>query len=287
MKSSRTFLSPAKVNLILRVLRKRVDGYHDILSVMQKVSVYDEISINFENGDGVEVTCNRAEVPVDSSNLAFKAALAFLERAGTRKFVKIDIKKNIPVAAGLGGGSSNAATVLSGLNSLLETGFNEEELMGIAATLGSDAPFFILKGPALATGRGEVLERVKLPEFHYVLINPGFPVSTAWVYNNLDLTKTPEDNILFYSEEAFAAYGKLKEFLVNDLEAVTIRRFPEIRRIKEMLLDNGALTALMSGSGPTVFGIFPDARGADRAFGNLKKRLDIKASIFRAEGLCG
>src|SRR5574340_386041 len=237
MKSGSAFLSPAKVNLILRVLRKRPDGYHDIFSVMQPISIYDEITVEVRDGDGIRVACDSTKIPSDGTNIAYKAAAAFLELTGNKKAIDIFIKKNVPVAAGLGGGSSNAATVLTALDSLMGTGLGERAFMDMAVRLGSDVPFFILRGPAVATGRGEVLERVKLPAFEYVLVNPGFPVSTAWVYNNLDLTKTPENNILFYSEEALASHESLRESLVNDLEAVTIRKYPEVLRLKEMLLN--------------------------------------------------
>jgi 4-diphosphocytidyl-2-C-methyl-D-erythritol kinase len=285
MKSGSPFLSPAKVNLILRVLRKRPDGYHDLFSVMQPISVYDEITIDVGPGEGIRVSCDKISVPSDSSNLAYRAAAVYLQRTGVKKAVDIFIRKNVPVAAGLGGGSSNAATVLLALDSLLKTGLGEKALMDMAATLGSDVPFFILRGSAVATGRGEVLERVELPGFEYVLANPGFPVSTAWVYNNLDLTKKPENNILFYSKEALTSPEKLREFLVNDLEAVTIRKYPEVLRLKEMLLECGATAALMSGSGPTVFGVFRDSVTADAAFKDVKGRLDKRVPVFRARGL--
>ncbi len=285
MKRSSSFLSPAKVNLVLRVLGKRPDGYHDIFSVMQPISIYDEITIDVGPGEGIRVSCDSMSVPSDSTNLAYRAAAAYLQSAGVKKKVDITIKKNIPVAAGLGGGSSNAATVLLALDNILKTGLGEKALMDVASTLGSDVPFFILGGSAVATGRGEVLERVKLPGFEYVLVNPGFPVPTAWVYNNLDLTKTPENNILFYSKEALTSHEKLREFLVNDLDAVTIRKYPEVLRLKEMLLESGATAALMSGSGPTVFGVFPDSLTADTAFKDIKGRLDKSVSVFRAQGL--
>jgi len=252
---------------------------------MQPISIYDEITIDVGVGEGIRVSCDSASVPSNSTNLAYKAAAVFLESTGSRKSIDISIKKNVPVAAGLGGGSSNAATVLMALDSIFKTGLGEKVLMDMAATLGSDVPFFILRGSAVATGRGEVLERVKLPGYEYVLVNPGFPVSTAWVYNNLDLTKKPENNILFYSEEALTSHQKLREFLVNDLEAVTIRKYPEVLRLKEMLLESGATAALMSGSGPTVFGVFQDSVTADAALKGLKCRLDKSVAVFRAKGL--
>ncbi len=285
LKSSETLLSPAKVNLVLRVLGKMPDGYHEIYSVMQPISLYDEITIDVRDGEGVRVVSDSPSIPSDSSNLAGRAAIAFLKRIGCKKAIDISIKKNIPVAAGLGGGSSNAATVLMALNGLLGTGLGDSALMELARPLGSDVPFFILRGAAVATGRGELLERAAMPNFDYVLINPGFQVSTAWVYGNLDLTKRSENNRLLNSVEVVASTEGLKQFLINDLEAVTIRKYPEVLRLKEVLLDNGAVAALMSGSGPTVFGVFSDSQRADEARDILRGKLDKNVRVLRAHGL--
>ncbi|MEE9543905.1 MAG: 4-(cytidine 5'-diphospho)-2-C-methyl-D-erythritol kinase [Thermodesulfobacteriota bacterium] len=283
--------SPAKINLLLRVLRKRDDGYHDILSVIQPIGLYDEISIETGAGEGISVGCDSPEVPVDRTNLAYIAAEFFLKITGFKSSVSIQITKNIPVGAGLGGGSSDAASVLLGLNELLKAGLSRKRLMEIAAELGSDVPLFILKGPVVATGRGELLRRIELPSYQYVLINPGFSVSTAWAYANLDLTNRGEDNNLIYSEEpseaeeVFADVDKLSESLANDLEAVTAPEHPEISRVKGMLIELGACGALMSGSGPTVFGVFKSRDTAMRAFDTLKGSMDERFSIFIAEGL--
>ncbi|GMR04690.1 MAG: 4-(cytidine 5'-diphospho)-2-C-methyl-D-erythritol kinase [Thermodesulfobacteriota bacterium] len=283
---SETTLSPAKINLLLKVIRKRDDGFHDIFTVMQPVTLFDKISMDVYDGDGIRVECAHADVPTDDSNLAFRAAALFLERTGLKKRVEIVIDKSIPVGAGLGGGSSNAAAVLMLMNDMLSAGLGTGELMEMAGSLGSDVPFFILKGPAVATGRGEVLRRVQLPSFHYILINPGFKVSTQWAYGNFDLTKPSEDNMLSYSDESFVDPLRLKDSLVNDLETVTSREFPEILTLKDLLIESGADGALMSGSGPTVFGVFPSEGGAKGAFESLKERLGKKGySVFLVRGL--
>jgi len=284
-RESLRFLSPAKVNLFLKVLSKRPDGYHEILSLMQPVSLYDEVVMDVEEGDGITVSTDHAGVPGGKDNLAYRAAELLLKEAGLKRKVSIFIEKKIPVGAGLGGGSSDAATVLMGLNSSLGSPVDEKRLMEIGASIGSDVPFFILKSPALATGRGEVLKRVKLPSYSYVLVNPGFHVSTAWAYNNLDLTKKAEDNIFMYSEETLDPERNIKDFLHNDLEAVTAGRYSEISAIKGALVEAGALGALMSGSGPTVFGIFSESQRGQEAFQRLKGALDKCFSVFLAHGL--
>ena len=284
---SSSALSPAKINLLLKVMRKRDDGYHDLYSVMQPVTLYDNITIEAGEGTGIAIYCTGADLPSDRTNLAFRAAEIFLDTTGIKKRVSIAIDKRIPVGAGLGGGSSNAATVLMALNTLLDAGLTEKELMEISACLGSDVPFFILKGPALATGRGEVLERISLPGCHYILINPGFQVSTAWVYGRLDLTKNTENNILTYSRQAFEGCGQIKERLYNDLEPITAARHPEISRLKGLLMENGASGSLMSGSGPTVFGLFEDSGRAASAYDAITAQLGAPYSVFLVQGVEG
>jgi 4-diphosphocytidyl-2-C-methyl-D-erythritol kinase len=277
--------SPAKVNLFLKVLGKRQDGYHEVYTLIQPVSLFDEIVLDVREGEGIRVECDREDVAAGSLNLAFRAAALFLIEVKLRRAVKIEIRKRIPVSGGLGGGSSNAASVLMGLDRILGLGLGERRLMDMAERLGSDVPFFILRGPALARGRGQLLERVELPAYDYCLINPGFRVSTAWAYENLDLTKKCEDNILTYSKESLKVPKNIKELLFNDLESVTSRSHPEISRLKGILTGAGALGALMSGSGPTVFGIFPDGDAARGASEFLKKKLSKKATVFTATGL--
>ncbi|MBI5971181.1 MAG: 4-(cytidine 5'-diphospho)-2-C-methyl-D-erythritol kinase [Deltaproteobacteria bacterium] len=290
MSLAEKFLCPAKVNLFLKVLGKRPDGYHEISTLMQPVSLCDEMLVEIENGSGVEVICSANEIPSGPSNLAYKAAELFLKKTGIGKKVKLSIVKHIPVGAGLGGGSSDAATVLIALNSMTGAGVSEDALMRRGAQLGSDAPFFILKSSALAAGRGTELKRVTLPRYHYVLVNPGFPVSTAWAYNNLDLTKIAQDYNLSHSALALSSpdnEGALKRLLINDLETATIAAHPVLARLKDTLLDNGADGALMSGSGPTVFGVFVDRDSAAAAFETIKRGLGDGMKIFLAEGQGG
>lgn len=261
--------APAKINYRLEVLCKRPDGYHDLSMVMQRIELYDEIEITLHDNPGIHVTCGKEGVPAGPGNIAWRAAETILSHSGRSVGIDIDISKKIPVAAGLGGGSSDAATVLMGLNGLLELGFSDERLMEIGVKLGADVPFFIFKKTALAEGIGEKLSPVEgLPPVWLVLVNPNVHVSTAWVYQNLRLTKKKDA----YKLPRF--YGQVDEvcsILSNDLETVTIERFPVIREIKEMLMSTGAGGVLMSGSGPTVFGVFADENAARRSFEKVSK----------------
>jgi len=279
-------LSPAKINILLKVLGKRADGYHELYTLMEPISLFDKISIEANEGESISIECAQSEVPSDNSNLAGRAAELFLEKTGLTKALAIKIDKSIPVGAGLGGGSSNAASVLMALNEMLDTGLPDDELKKMGSEIGSDVPFFILKGPAVATGRGEVLRRVSLPGLFYILINPGFSVSTKWVYGNLDLTNNPENNILFYSDRIFESVATLVDNLTNDLETVTLTKFPEISGLKKLLMESGATGVLMSGSGPTVFGLFTEEKRALGAFKFLRDKLAGSSSaIFLARGL--
>lgn len=280
-----TFLSPAKVNLFLRVLRKRADGYHDIVSIMQPISLFDEISLDIREGRGISIECDNISIPVDRTNLAFKAAEAFFKTTGINNKAIIKIKKRIPVAAGLGGGSSNAATVLMALNELTSLNLSANDLAKIGLAIGSDVPFFLVGKPCLAKGRGEILEPVELPRFWYVLINPGFPVSTQWVYRNLNLTKNIE-NININISKVSKNIAAIQRLLINDLEAVTLRKHYEIQELKDALLALDATGALMSGSGPTVFGVFLNKGKAKKAFEQIKKDRRFKdMAVFIAQGL--
>ena len=272
MKNTLTLLSPAKVNLMLDVLGKREDGYHEIESIMTRVSIFDEVLLHVEEGEGLEVTCT-GHAPSGEGNIAYKAALKILKKYPGRARVKVEIKKNIPVAAGLGGGSSNAAIVLLGLNRMLGTGLSRDELMKIGAKLGADVPFFVFEKPAIARGIGEMLEEIALPKLWFVLMNPNIPVSTADVYRGLNLkiglTKGRFDiSIINFNSGVEGVAGILR----NDLEDVAIRMHSEIGFVKDELLSAGALRALMSGSGPTVFGLFADKERAEDAFDHLSSR---------------
>jgi 4-diphosphocytidyl-2-C-methyl-D-erythritol kinase len=257
----KTFLAPAKINLCLHVLGKRPDGYHDLCMVMQRVSLFDRLEIAFTRRKEVRVLCPGVDLPPGGENIAARAARRMLELAASGRGVEVQIDKQIPVAAGLGGGSSDAATVLLGLNEMLGLGLSRQVLMEEGGRLGADVPFFIFGGPALATGIGDILEKIEgIPSVWYLLVNPGVAVSTAWVYRNLGLT-SPRDGFKLPGFPRTAE--EVSAFLHNDLESVTAGRFPVITQIKKRLATLGALGGLMSGSGPTVFGVF-DAEVAAR-----------------------
>ncbi len=266
-------LSPAKINLFLKIIAKRADGYHDLASLMCCISLYDEIVIQVSDR-GTAVSCSHPEVPQNATNLAHRAASLFLNSLKTSAGAQIVLKKNIPVAAGLGGGSSNAAGVLVGLNHYFGDPFSRGQLMTMGLSLGADVPFFIFQKPALATGIGEILEAYSgLPSYHILLANPGFSVSTAEIYRNLNLRltkcKKKLTNALLKNRGFDAALH-----LCNDLETVTASTYPEIHTIKEQLMNCGALGALMSGSGPSVFGIFSEVEIARNARDLLARNTD-------------
>ena len=283
--------APAKVNLFLRIVSKRSDGYHDIFSLMQGVSLYDEITLDVSEGDSIDIKVSgNSEVPVGAGNICYKAALGVLTAAGQKRAVDIDITKHIPTGSGLGGGSSNAASVIMALNKVLGNVLTDEDLAKIALDCGSDVPFFLLGTPAIARGRGEILEPVTLPNYHYLLLNPGISDSTAEVYGALgsfDLTKEGEDNILIRlgelkeSSSGSAILGLLK----NDLESVVFDKYRSIEELKESLLEFGADGALMSGSGATVFGIFSDKAKAVKTTDLLRAELPEGTLIISVDGL--
>jgi len=279
-----TLTSPAKVNLSLTVLGKRPDGFHNIHSIMQPLTLSDEIDLVLTGGDAVTVTCDHPGVPSDERNLAHRAAILFQRETGRRRGVAIAIKKRIPVAAGLGGGSSNAATVLMGLDGLLGTELGEEKLRIMGAELGSDVPFFILQSSAIARGRGEVLEKITLPPYWYILYNPPFAVSAAWAYENLNLTKSSTDIKLPNSEDVRGMGNRVGDYLRNDLEKAVLGAHPELGKIKDLLHGAGARGELMSGSGPTLFGLFFDEKSARSAFEKLKSARGDGAVLLLARG---
>jgi 4-diphosphocytidyl-2-C-methyl-D-erythritol kinase len=273
--------SPAKVNLILRVLGRRPDGYHDIESLMQKISLHDEL--HFAPGDsGILLRCPGTSLPEDENNIVHRAAAALLSRLPQSAGVEITIKKKIPVAAGLGGGSSNAAATLCALNELFSLKLTREKLMDIGRTLGADVPFFIFADAAWAFGIGERLYPAEhLPKMWFVLANPGFEVSTKMVYQKLNLALTKEkrkDSI-----RKFNTVLELAEALQNDLERVTLNLHPELREVKDLFVKLGALGSLMSGSGPTLFGLFESERKASRAEEALRRSTNY--FIFRAHSI--
>ena len=257
-------LSPAKINLFLQITGRRPDGYHDLFSLMCCIGLYDTVSLDV----GVEqtaVSCDHPHVPEDETNLAFAAADLFYKNLRKNEGVTISIQKQIPVAAGLGGGSSNAAAVFLGLNRYYDYPFSTDELMSMGLSIGADVPFFIFQKPATASGIGEKLKVYPgLEKLKILLVFPGFTVSTAAVYKNLNLRLTKCKKKL---KESFLDQRSFDPgcHLCNDLEAVVASKYPVINTVKTALLDHGALGALMSGSGPTVFGLFSDSDKASTA----------------------
>lgn len=254
----------------MQITGKRADGYHDLFTLMCCISLYDTLSIEF-GVDKTSVVCNSPKVPEDGSNLAVIAANIFFKKLSKNENIKILIDKKIPVAAGLGGGSSNAASILLGLNQYYGCPFSRDELIAMGLSIGADVPFFIFQKPALAKGIGEKLEEYKkLKLFKILLIYPGISVSTSDIYKNLNLglTKCKKKLKNFsFNEQTF----EVDQHLCNDLETVTASRYPDIIEAKKALLYYGARGALMSGSGPTVFGFFSDFDKAQRAHHIISK----------------
>ncbi|MGD8880522.1 MAG: 4-(cytidine 5'-diphospho)-2-C-methyl-D-erythritol kinase [Desulfobacterales bacterium] len=260
-------LSPAKINFFLHVRGKRPDGYHELFSLMCRINLFDNITLQIggTHEDGVEIYCSHPEVPADATNLAYQAARLFQRQLNTVQGVKIHLEKHIPVGAGLGGGSSNAASVLLALNTYYGHPFSPSDLMEMGLKLGADVPFFIFQKPAIATGVGEKLEAFEGDlQYHILLLYPGFSVSTAAVYQNLNLGLT-KDKKKPTSNHLKPNRFNLADHLTNDLEQFTALKYPEIGLAKEKLLKLGAVGALMSGSGPTVFGLFDNTDTAKAA----------------------
>jgi 4-diphosphocytidyl-2-C-methyl-D-erythritol kinase len=262
----------AKINWTLDALFKRDDGYHELRTIYQSVSLHDELRLG-ETRNAIEIICDDPRVPCDETNLAFKAAWLLRKVTGTSKGARIEIEKRIPVAAGLGGGSSNAAATLLALIRLWEIVIDEAELIRIAASLGSDVPFFLIGGTALGVGRGEEvypLEQVRCE--HLLLVNPGFGVPTRDAYEKLSrLTSSEAASIIPFTLLAAKGISELPLVARNDLEAPVLAAYPEIAEVKQRLLSLGAKHALMSGSGATVFGVFDNSEMAGGAESELRK----------------
>ncbi len=263
----------AKINLSLDIINKRPDGYHNVKMVMQQVGLYDEVYMKkIQKGIMIETNCSF--LPTDSSNIAFKAARDMIDRYNIQGGVYIYIKKNIPIAAGLAGGSSNGAEVIKGINELYDLNLSLEEMMGIGAPIGADIPFCILGGCAVAEGIGEKLTSIKgLDKGWLVLSKPNIGVSTVEAYNNLDIdriSERPDTERLLKALEEESIYDVARA-LCNVFEEGIHKRHPIVRRIKKRMLQYGALGSIMTGSGPTVFGIFKDYEKAKSASEKLRR----------------
>ncbi|MGX9727149.1 MAG: 4-(cytidine 5'-diphospho)-2-C-methyl-D-erythritol kinase [Candidatus Electronema sp. VV] len=271
--SSRRILSlraPAKINLYLKILGRRIDGYHELDTLMQKVALYDELELSLTDTPGIRLVCQDADLRDDEDNIVFRAARLFLEQTGREGCgVRIILHKRIPLAAGLGGGSSDAATVLTGLNQLTGAGCTTEELAAMGLRLGADVPFFVHEHPAAwAGGIGERLEpATPMRGFTVLLVNPGIAVSTKWAYETFSQTAGrialtaagKKFNLSNFPNESGLPLRRrffLPSDLLNDLELVTAEKHRVIGELKVRLLAAGAAGAMMSGSGSTVFGLF-------------------------------
>ena len=275
--------APAKINLLLRVLGKRSDGYHDLASLMQQISICDDLTYSLRP-KGILLQCPGTDLPTNEDNLIYRAAEAIFHYTGCKAGVEVVLTKRIPSAAGLGGGSSDAATTLMAINDLCSLGLSKTDLMKLGTKLGADVPFFIFGSSAFATGIGDQLQTLSdLPKINMVLINPAFPLSTKTVYENLNLTLTKKKNN--YSIPRFYALGDVIRELHNDLESVSLQMHPELNDFKQMLMKEGALGALMSGSGPTLFGIFADEKSAKEARDAISKKVSAECLVFFAQSL--
>lgn len=262
-----------KINLALDVVRKREDGYHEVRMIMQTVKMYDYIKIKKSKEEGIRVYTNLSFLPTDENNLVYKAAKLLMDEFNINQGIDIQLDKFIPVAAGMGGGSSDAATVMVGINKMFGLGLKKNELMERGVKIGADVPYCILRGTCLAEGIGEKLTTLKpMPNCYVVVIKPAISVSTKFVYENLkanELSYHPDIDGMISDIEAGdlrAVAGKLG----NVLETVTEEEYPVIADIKKSLINDGAINALMSGSGPTVFGLFEDRDVAEKALQNVK-----------------
>lgn len=265
------YYSPAKINISLDVIKKREDGYHELKMIMQTVSLYNELDI--EKNDKIYISNANESSINDNFTITYKAAKLFFEYTGIKGGCRVLINKNIPDGAGLGGSSSDAATLLIALNEIYKSNLSEKELITISSKIGADVPFFILKGTCLAEGIGEKLTRIENKTNPYVLIyKPDFSISTKWAYENLKLNEKPEYNIEVIKENLKNENYKFND-IFNYLENISIKEYPEILNIKNKMLGLGATGSLMSGSGSSVFGIFNDivkAKNALKTFGNTK-----------------
>ncbi len=280
-----TLFARAKINLALDAIEKLEDGYHSLITIMQTINIIDKIIIvkkraNFNKQDknGISIKTNVSWLPVDDKNIVYRAALYLKQNYNIKENINIFINKNIPISAGLAGGSSDCAASLIGIRNLFRLPISSEELLKMSELFGADVPFCVLRGTALAKGKGERITPLSyLPRCYIVVAKPRFGLSTAQVFENLDLNNIPHpdiEKIIYYLKKQ--KLKKVCENLCNVLETVTIPKHPVIRSIKNFMIENGALGSLMSGSGSSVFGIYPSKKEAILAFNQLKYRYKFK-----------
>ena len=275
----------AKINLGLDVLGKREDGYHEVRMIMQTIRMYDQLDMRKSVEPGIHLTTNKKYIPVDENNLVWRAAKLMMDTCGIIEGVSIHLHKVIPVAAGMAGGSSDAAATLVGMNRLFHCGLSKEKLMELGVQIGADVPYCVLRGTALAEGIGEKLTVLPpMPDCWILIGKPGISVSTKYVYTTLDLntdTVHPDIDGMKKALEDGNLYG-ITERMGNVLQDVTIPAYPEVERIKEEMKTFGAVNAMMSGSGPTVFGIF-DNRDKMAAAARSLRKSGLAKTVFATD----
>jgi 4-diphosphocytidyl-2-C-methyl-D-erythritol kinase len=268
-----------KVNLGLDVIRKREDGYHEVKMIMQTVKVYDRLTFSDMEEDRIDLSCNLTYLPINEDNLIYKACHRIKEAYGIKKGVRIELDKHIPVAAGMAGGSTDCAAALIGMNKLFNLRIPQNKLMEYGVKLGADVPYCIMRGTALSEGIGEILTKLPpLPACYMVIAKPPISVSTKMVYENLhanELERHPDIDGMVEALKNSDLTG-ITTRMENVLETVTINRYPEIEKIKNIMLEHGAMNSLMSGSGPTVFGIYNDKEAARDTVKALRKGQIVK-----------
>jgi 4-diphosphocytidyl-2-C-methyl-D-erythritol kinase len=266
-----TVFAPAKVNVILRILDRRSDGFHNLWSVMQTVALDDEVQIRLRvDRQDIQLRCDVTDLATDQSNLVYRAAAAVLARAEQSVGLDIELRKRIPMGAGLGGGSSDAAATIIGLNCLLQLKWSPAQMAEVGQLLGSDVPFFLFAPAACVTGRGETVRPVVVEGARWVvLVNPGFGVNTKWAYQELAAARTSVRPLSYAQQEldrqSRVDWAQLMAAAENDFEAPVFAAHGKLREIKQSLQAHGAEIALLSGSGATVFGVFADEAGARRS----------------------
>lgn len=264
-----------KINLGLDVLRKRDDGYHEVRMIMQTVGIYDRIDLNYQAEPGIEVETNLYYLPNNENNLVYKAAKLLMDEFRIESGVRIRLKKFIPVSAGMAGGSSDAAAVLFGVNKMFNLGLSMEDLMRRGVKIGADVPYCVMRGTALSEGIGEILTPLPpMPQCQVLIAKPGVNVSTKFVYENLHANELkpgqhPDINGMIEAIKAGDLYRIAGKF-GNVLETVTAREYPVIEELKSIMLEYGSIGSIMSGSGPTVFGLFTSPKAAEGAYEALR-----------------
>ncbi|MFB3895542.1 MAG: 4-(cytidine 5'-diphospho)-2-C-methyl-D-erythritol kinase [bacterium] len=255
----------AKVNLFLEIVARRDDGYHELETILQTISLHDELELA-PQPEKISITCNLPYLPIDERNLAYRAAKLVKEKTGTNQGVGIKLNKQIPVGAGLGGGSSDAAAVLLGCNRIWGSNLSDSDLVELGMQLGMDVPFFLHGGTALAVGRGErIIQQLPTPALELIIVYPNFPVPTASVYKNLDIRSrtSKQESTKLLSALQLGNVIKIAGLLFNRLEVSTFKLHPQLTKIKDILIHEGCLGALLSGSGSALFGIAQNNQSAD------------------------